>query len=271
MDIVQRNFISLLRYGALSDNVTLEPMSEFKWKKVITLAKSLKTDDILCRCLQSPTLLQSIPENIIVLIKDIADECAHHNNDDAETDLPRLSNVLLNRWLDKIRDNEIHAIDTSTESLQLLDLVVLNCHYILTYGISLRHLLQLGQYLRTQGNRVDFVKFDGWLQKLRLQRMAQFEGNLIVELFQFEQDEIPFIQSSDPNASVYAAKLLKNMTFSDTAESLFKQGKSGLIQGNTMATFRTIFRCMRFFPYSPIESVSNMIGRFVANLSEIEE
>lgn len=271
MDIVQRNFINLLRYGALSDDVTIEPMTEFKWKKVITLAKSMKTDDILYQCLQSPTLLQSIPESIIALIRDIADESAQRSNDDTETDLPRLSNVLLNKWLDKIRDNEVHAIDTSTESLQLLDLIVLNCHYILTFGISLRHLLQLGKYLRTTGQKVDFVKIDRWLQKLHLQRMAELEGNLIVALFQFEQDEIPFIQYSDPKASVYAERLLKDMTFCDTAESLFKQGKSGLIQGNTMATFRTISRCMRFFSYSPLESTSNMIGRFVANLSEIEE
>ncbi len=271
MDIVQRNFLNLLRYGAFSDNVTLEPMTEFKWKKVIALTKALKTEDILCQCLQSPTLLQSIPENIVALIKNNADEYTQQDNNDSKDDVPpRLSNFMLNRWLDKIRDNEIHAIDTSTETLHLLDLVVANCHCILTFGINLRLLLQLGIYLRTQGQKVDFVKFDHWLQKLHLQRMAQFEGNLIVRLFRFEQDEIPFILSSDPNADVYATKLLQGI-FCDTKESLFKQGKSGLIQNNTMATFRTIFRCTRFFTYAPIESVSNMIGRFIANLSEIEE
>lgn len=271
MDIVQRNFLSLLRHGALSDDVLLEPMTEFKWKKVITLAKALKTEDYVCNCLQSPTLLQSIPQNIVALIEKIDNESSQRKDKDSETDTPRLSNIFLNKLLDNIRDNEIHAIDTSTESLHLLDLIVLNCHYILTFGISLRHLLQLGEYLRTQGQRVDFVKIDRWLQKLRLQRMAQFEGNLLVSLFQFEQDEIPFILSSDPNADIYAAKLLRDLTFTDKTESLFKQGKSGLIQGNTMATCRTISRCMRFFSYSPIECVSNMIGRFVANLSEIEE
>lgn len=270
MDIIQRNFLKLLRYGALSDSVTLEPMTEFKWKKVIALAKALKTEDILCQCLKSPTLLQSIPENIVATIKNIADEYTQQSNGNYENASPHLSNFLLNKWLDKIRDNEIHAIDTSTETLHLLDLVVANSHYILSFGISLRLLLQLGVYLRTQGQKVDFVKFDRWLQKLHLQRMAQFEGNLIVTLFEFEQDEIPFIQSSDPNAEVYVDKLL-NGVFTSTTEALFKQGKSGLIQSNTMATLRTIFRCIRFFTYYPIESLSNMIERFVANLSEIEE
>ena len=34
MDIITRNFFSLLRSGALNEYETIEPMSEFKWKRL---------------------------------------------------------------------------------------------------------------------------------------------------------------------------------------------------------------------------------------------
>ncbi len=52
----------------------------------------------------------------------------------------------------------------------------------------------MGNYLRTKGDKVDFVKLEKWLRKLRIQRMAQLQGSVLIPFFEFEQDEIPFVR-----------------------------------------------------------------------------
>ena len=46
MDIIKRNFFRLLRCGALGDNEALEPMSLFKWRKLIALVRFKKVDAV---------------------------------------------------------------------------------------------------------------------------------------------------------------------------------------------------------------------------------
>ena len=90
-----------------------------------------------------------------------------------------MHNSFLNRRLAKIQKEEPHVIDTSMETVYLLRLIVSNANAMLSGGISIRGIIQLGQYLRTRGDKVDFVKLDNWLTKLHLQRMAQLEGSVL--------------------------------------------------------------------------------------------
>lgn len=111
---------------------------------------------------------------------------------------------LLNRWMErrreKIFDNERHAIDTSVETLQLLNIIIYNVVEIETSAISLPGLITLGKYLRTQGHRVDFVKLDTWLQKLHLRRMSSFIASLLIQTLNFEEEELPFLYRNYPDA-----------------------------------------------------------------------
>ena len=52
MDIVQRNFFSLIRSGGLNEFVGLEPMSPFKWRQLMAMAIGRKVEDTMLQGLR---------------------------------------------------------------------------------------------------------------------------------------------------------------------------------------------------------------------------
>ena len=57
----------------------------------------------------------------------------------------------------RIFENERHSIDTSVETLQLLNIIVFNISSIEDGAISVKGIIALGRYLREQGHLVDYV------------------------------------------------------------------------------------------------------------------
>ena len=156
------------------------------------------------------------------------------------------------------------------ETVYLLRLLVSNVNGILANGINLRGIIQLGQYLRTRGDKVDFVKLDNWLSKLRIQRMAQLEGSVLITFFDFEKDEIPFVRTVERGAYKLTLRSLY-YNIKDQEEIKFQQTKTGFVRttGGTMR--KNLRRSMRYFGYAPIETTSNFLNKFFRSLSEIEE
>ena len=148
MNFLQRNLFIKLRSENFGTDEELEPMTTFKMQKIAKMMKNLS----------------DIPEGEV-----------------------RMNNSFLNRRLTKIQDDERHAIDTSIETVYLLRIIVGNVNSILKNGINLKGIIQLGNYLRTKGDKVDFVKLEKWLAKLRIQRIAQLEGSVLITFFDFEQ------------------------------------------------------------------------------------
>ena len=119
MDFLQRNLFAQLRTDNFGTKEELEPMTVFKKKKIAQMMKNLN----------------AVPAGAVLM-----------------------NNSFLNRRLIKIQKEERHSIDTSIETLYLLRLLVSNINGILANGISIRGIIQLGQYLRTRGDKVDFIK-----------------------------------------------------------------------------------------------------------------
>lgn len=176
----------------------------------------------------------------------------------------------LNKRLIKIQQDEPHAIDTSMETIYLLRLIVSNVNAMYSGGISLRGIIQLGQYLRTRGDKVDFVKLDTWLTKLHIQRMAQLEGSVLIQFFNFEQDEIPFVKMVERGASKLTVHSLY-YNIKDMEDIKFQESQVGFVHttGGTMR--KNLRRSMRYFGYAPIETTCNFLNSFFKSLSEIEE
>lgn len=176
----------------------------------------------------------------------------------------------LNKRLIKIQQDEPHAIDTSMETIYLLCLIVSNVNAMYSGGISLRGIIQLGQYLRTRGDKVDFVKLDTWLTKLHIQRMAQLEGSVLIQFFNFEQDEIPFVKMVERGASKLTVRSLY-YNIKDMEDIKFQESQVGFVHttGGTMR--KNLRRSMRYFGYAPIETTCNFLNSFFKSLSEIEE
>ena len=151
-----------------------------------------------------------------------------------------------------------------------LRIIVGNVNSILKNGINLKGIIQLGNYLRTKGDKVDFVKLEKWLTRLRIQRIAQLEGSVLITFFDFEQDEIPFVRHVEPGAYKHTLRsLYYNIT--EHQDIQFEQNNAGFVHttGGTMR--KNLRRSMRFLQYAPIETMSNFMNNFFRSLSEIEE
>ena len=218
MNFLQRNLFTKLRADNFGIKEEMEPMTTFKKKKIAQMLKNVN----------------DVPAGEV-----------------------KMNNSFLNRRLSKIQEDERHAIDTSIETIYLLRIIVANVNGMLANGINLRGIIQLGDYLRTRGDKVDFVKLEKWLAKL-------------ITFFDFEQDEIPFVHHIERGAYKLTLRSLY-YNIMDQQAIQFEQTSSGFVRttGGTMR--KNLRRSMRYLQYAPIETMSNFMNNFFRSLSEIEE
>lgn len=115
----------------------------------------------------------------------------------------------------------------------------------LSEGLHLWQIADMGMLLRSQGDRVDFVKLQAWIERLHCTRMAQLVGSVLTSLLGFSTDEIPFVPASKLNSDA-----------DDVIDSLFdsKTHSSG-----------------RFFRYHPGESIASVVANITHRLGNVEE
>lgn len=272
MDIVQRNFFNLLRTGAFDEKSVVEPMSSFKWNRLYQMVEAQGVADIFARGvrLHEGESGMNLPNDLKEVIGKRY-ETRNLQPPTAESSDFSLSNHLMNRRLQKIIYAERHSIDTSIETIRLLRIIVENIGIMLNKGMSLGGIINLGQYLRTKGDKVDFVKFEQWLKTLQLRRMAQLQGSILIAVFGFEQEELPFVEVQEPRAHKLTLNCVSDLA-KDTAEEWhFRQTSTGFVRNNGAVLRRNLRRSIRYIAYSPIETTSNFANNFIRSLSEIEE
>lgn len=264
MNIIERNLFSLLRNSAFGDDSTLEPMSGWKWNK---LAK-LSVMHNLWMWVRMAMENHRGDENL-----NLPSDFSFTTYEQLERQNPLVAYQSKNKFLEKkhraIIDKERHAIDTSTESLRLLDLIVNNTETMLSSEIQITKIVELGLWLRSNGNNVDFVKIDGWLYTLQIKKMAEIQASMLVSLFGFAVDEIPFLKKNVPVAEQIALNALNSHILK--AEWYFKQSDNGFVISNSKQMQRNMRRSLKFLPYSPLLAMSSFWYNFVYSLKEIEE
>lgn len=263
MNIITRNFFRLLRSGALNEYEPMEPMSAFKWRRLDQMVHAQHVERAALKGIKNHQFdeMMNIPED---LANQTPDNSAHQEE-------PRLSNHYLNFRLSRIENAERHAIDTNVDALNVLKIIVGNVSSMLNHGTMLSGIIELGSYLRNKGDKVDFVKLDTWLGKLQLRRMAQLQGSMLMSVFNFEQDELPFVRHVEAAANKLVLRSVTHSA-SDTAEEWhFRQLSSGFVQNNSALLRRNLRRSLRYITYAPLETVSNFFNSFARSLQEIEE
>ena len=263
MNIITRNFFRLLRSGALNEYEPMEPMSAFKWRRLDQMVHAQHVERAALKGIKNHQFdeMMNIPED---LANQTPDNSAHQEE-------PRLSNHYLNFRLSRIENAERHAIDTNVDALNVLKIIVGNVSSMLNHGTMLSGIIELGSYLRNKGDKVDFVKLDTWLGKLQLRRMAQLQGSMLMSVFNFEQDELPFVCHVEAAANKLVLRSVTHSA-SDTAEEWhFRQLSSGFVQNNSALLRRNLRRSLRYITYAPLETVSNFFNNFARSLQEIEE
>lgn len=136
-------------------------------------------------------------------------------------------------------------IETIAPTLDMLITLLGIVKATLRDGIQLWQVADLGQQLRQQGDRVDFVKLQGWIERLHFTRMAQLVGNMLTGLLGFSVDEVPFMQPSSSDGDI-----------DNIVESLFTDSAR---------------RPAKYLRYCPGESISSVVASITHSLGNIEE
>lgn len=263
--IVTDNFIALIRSAVFQEEIGIEPMSPFKWKQLLDLADRNGVSGIIYNAIEAhgidtwlniPTALATVNinyQNFADRIETTSEEVETLNkmllkkHAISLTPMPLLSTWKQKRYV-KIKESERHAIDTSIDTLQLLDIIITNVTLTERKGFSMPHLLTLGHFLRNQGDRVDYVKLETWLKKLHLMKWTSLFVSILVNTFEFEILEIPFLFHYYKNAN---KSLLSNIMRSNARNH--------------------IKHTYEFFNYSPLGMLSYWTTLTKESLNQIEE
>lgn len=282
MNIIKRNFLRLLRLGAFGENEVIEPMSKFKWEVIFHIANIHNVVGVIFDGIAKNKENEAlIPQDIILKYKKILDEegygikaqttGARPSVQLPDAGLSHMCNGFLNARLKRIRENEPQSTDASVETLNMLDIIVQATECTMTYGLSFATILRIGIYLRVDGDKIDFVKLGNWLRKLNLTRMAQLEGSILIDIFGFEMDEIPFVNKMEPSAHKIAIEALEKPIRIDIEEWKISQKSTIFLANNSKAMMKTVKNCMKYFFFAPVEASSNFLHRFASSLSNLEE
>lgn len=282
MNIIKRNFLRLLRLGAFGENEVIEPMSKFKWEVIFHIANIHNVVGVIFDGIAKNKENEAlIPQDIILKYKKILDEEGYGIKAQAtgsrpsvqlpDAGLSHMCNGFLNARLKRIRENEPQSADASVETLNMLDIIVQATECTMTYGLSFATILRIGIYLRVDGDKIDFVKLENWLRKLNLTRIAQLEGSILIDIFGFEMDEIPFVNKMEPSAHKIAIEALEKPIRIDIEEWKISQKSTIFLANNSKAMMKTVKNCMKYFFFAPVEASSNFLHRFASSLSNLEE
>lgn len=266
MDIILRNFLRLLRCGAFGQKELVEPMSAWKWKRLYQIAEMHDVTpwvyDGIKMC-PHDFFLQISPEQMKLweyatqeADKDIVTEEAQH-----------LTNPLLNHKLQLLVEKE-----QGSPTLDLLLNIIRIARYILTQGINMRHLVELGIYLRTTKDSIDYDQLTEWIKKLKMGKITRLEAALLVHFFDFKPEEILFTTAVINKSTIRIAEDFLNTSSEQAADWYFTQGKNVFVRTtNSGAMMWHVRHSAKYMSYYPSEAVTNFIANFAHSLSHIEE
>ena len=274
-NIIQRNFFRLLRSGAFDDKSAIEPMSAFKWRH---LYQMMDTQNVIPYFVEGINNHKhdhglNLPQDLIDNLKKYLQEqvVKTATNRQQTVEEKDFTNFFLRRKYRNIIEKELHSIDTSTETIQLLKILVYNQWAMLNQGMSMDGIIRLGKYLRQRGDKVDFVKLDNWLAALQLRNMAKLQGSVLATVFDFEPDELPFAGTIDRHSRQLVLIAVSHIA-KDTAEEWhFRLTTTGFVRNNSTILWRNMKRSIRYISYAPVETISSFFVNFGRSFSEIEE
>ena len=276
MKIIYRNFTRLLSMGGFEEHHSVEAMSEYKWNRLLAIAEACDVSDFIYigivksdKAIIPSRILTEVTEKFRLFEK-------KHNETDGNMDaivkqLPKkFTAYYLNRRYSKLVFNEIHSIDTSINSLVLLNRIIDCVNTFLDYGLDIRKLLSLGSYIRSYGDKVDFVKVENWIDTLGLDKMCNYIACHLILLFNFEQQELPFIKNVSKKQLDFIQRTLEQ-----NMEKVALPSKDKTMLSGDKLTISPIHRLnshpLKYIRFCPIEAVLRFTSNALKSLSNIDE
>jgi hypothetical protein len=206
MDVLQRNLLRKIRFETFGNKETTEPLSPFKTRKMNRIYNDMMKASAL-------------------------DEAA-----------PLFASRLLLRRYKAICAQPDYL---GTPTLHLFKLIAEATRGLMNHGLRMPHLQHIGQALRNEGQLVDFVTLQQWLERLGMQRVASLIGDVMVSILCFDADEIPFI--------IYSRDSLADKVIED------------------ILAVKTKRQVVKYFKAYPQEVASGFIMRLKHRIDEVEE
>ena len=281
--VINRNFIRLLNTGAFGINgEEVEPMSDFKWKRLFDIATTHNVRTYIAKGVEihSHDRWFNYKDSVSDITEDLSEVNDIYKNidrilrigvKDVDGVYTSLSNGRMRKKLERIIYDETHSDEKNLPALHLLCIIVYNINMTLTHGMRMNGIVALGLYLREKGGRVDFVKLDSWLGQLLMVHFADLLGSVLVDVFGFEEGEIPFMHHHEDNVEDLISWTFDNTGEEEENESYFVQLSSGFIANDRTVIRRNLKRGLRYMRYYPLETVSNFFSKFFKNLPNVEE
>jgi hypothetical protein len=198
--------------------------------------------------------------------------------------LHTLTNKVLNHRLQTIIEREFREsepsyieiegerIEVASNTLEVLLILLRVARHVLNNGILLKHIADLGVFLRVSGDKIDFVKLQGWIARLHMKRIALLAGMLLIKIFNFTIDEIPFVM---PGSELGIQRIMNELFLLKNEHSqdwYFQQGKDIFVHAsNSSAMMWHVRQSAQHFSYYPSESITNFFASIAHSLSHIEE
>ena len=135
-------------------------------------------------------------------------------------------------------------METTNATLTMLVALLNIVRTSLDEGLRLWQLVDLGVLLRRQGDRMDFVKLQEWIERLRFTRMSQLVATALTGLLGFAGDEVPFVPASKIGGDV-----------DDLADTLLRPRQ----------------RSTRYFRYNPGEGIASVVASITHRLGNVKE
>lgn len=165
--------------------------------------------------------------------------------------------------------NEL-KIESVPPTLNLLMIIIGIVQHMLNDGISLRLFVDLGMFLRSIGDKVDYVLLQSQLKKLEMQTMANIIGNIMIDVFRFDADELPFMTRINRRNGMNAIDDV--FAINNASDWHFTQGKHIFIRTtNSSAMMWQIRHSAKLMRYYPSETFTNFFVSFAHSMSHIEE
>lgn len=161
---------------------------------------------------------------------------------------------------------EINAskVEILPPSVNLLMLIAHLMQHILTQDVKPQMIADLGIFLRRMGHLVDYVKLERWLNELGMQKMADLEAGLLMNLFAFSADELPFMKENNEND---VKGLISNIFSPEYLQPIDQYS----IGKKTQQSFKNLYRTATTFKYHPREVTGSYVQKVTRLFSQIEE
>jgi len=274
MNIDLSNFLSLLSTGAFDTPLEVQPMSRFKWQRLIRFADQEGVGEFLRYGIQRSIYGEDILDKEHHISSNQMYEYRHKlyiQFVNKAKPVTKFSSRYLRSKIEHIFHEEVHSYDTQMPKLALLDMISHFLKEAFTGRISLLGVIQIGLYLRQEGDKVDFNGLDDDIDTLNLKKTANLLGTILIRVFGFSRDEIQFCKDIDEDYK----ELIKHyfdIAFNEMIEQRHKELTNSItVLGAHDHSRISAKRGWHYAKYHRIEAISSFFSNTVSSITDVEE